>query len=121
MPIESEREIDRNGTGTDRDAERARWVAKYRASGLGLKQFAHSSGLKASQLHYWVYGPRPKRATEAVKPAFREVVIPGALSMVPAWSAEIMLPDGLRVRVSSGADVAWVGTLWDSLRRPCSP
>ncbi len=88
---------------------------------MGLKPFAHENGLKASQLHYWVYGPRPRRVTEAVKPAFREVVIPGPWSAAPAWSAEIMLPDGVSVRVSSGADVAWVGTLVDSLRRPCSP
>lgn len=113
--------FDRNGTETDRGAERARWVAEYRASGLGLKQFAHENGLKESQLHYWVYGAGQMRVAEAGKPVFREVVIPAAGSAAPAWSAEIALPDGLRVRLSPGADVAWVCTLVESLRRPCSP
>jgi len=113
--------FDRNGTETDRGAERARWVAEYRASGLGLKQFAHENGLKESQLHYWVYGAGRKRGADDAKPVFREVMIPSALSMAPAWSAEIALPDGLRVRLSPGADVAWVCTLVESLRRPCSP
>jgi hypothetical protein len=113
--------FNRNGAGTDRDAERARWVAEYRASGLGLKQFAQENALKAGQLHYWVYGAGQARVAEAGKPVFREVTIPAALSAAPAWGAEIALPDGLRVRLSPGADVAWVCTLVESLRRPCSP
>lgn len=113
--------FERNGTETDRCAERARWVAEYRASGLGLKQFAHENGLEANRLHYWVYGAGRRRAADAGKPVFQEVMIPAALSVAPAWSAEIALPDGLRVRLSPGADVAWVRTLVESLRRPCSP
>lgn len=113
--------FDRNETGADRGAERARWVAEYRASGLGLKQFARENGLKASQLHYWVYGAGRTRVAQAAKPIFREVEIPAALAMAPAWSAEIALPDGLRVRLGAGTDVAWVSTLVESLRRPCSP
>ena len=53
--------FDRNGAATDRGAERARWVADYRASGLGLKQLAHENGLKESQLRYWVCGGGRKR------------------------------------------------------------
>lgn len=113
--------FDGNGTGTDRGVERARWVAEYRASGLGLKQFAQENGLKASQLHYWVYGAGRTCVAQATKPVFREVMIPAALPMAPAWSAEIALPDGLRVRLSPGTDVAWVSSLVESLRRPCSP
>jgi transposase-like protein len=113
--------FDHNGTETDRGAERVRWVAEYRASGLGLKQFAHENGLKASQLHYWVYGAGRKRVAQDAKPVFREVLIPSALSMAPAWSAEIALPDGTRVLLSPGTDVAWVSTLVESLRQPCSP
>lgn len=110
-----------NEAGTDRGAERARWVAEYRASGMGLKRFAHENSLKASQLHYWVYGPRRAGVAEAAKPVFREVVIPAALSTASDWSAEIAMPDGLRVRLSPGTDVAWVSQLVESLRRPCSP
>jgi hypothetical protein len=98
-------------------------VAEYRASGLGLKQFAHENGLKTSQLHYWVYGSGRAPVAETAKPVFREVVIPApaALSSASAWSAEIAMPDGLRVRLSPGTDVAWVSQLVESLRRPCSP
>ena len=110
-----------NKAETDRGVERARWVAEYRASGMGLKLFAHENGLKVSQLHYWVYGPGRGRVVETAKPIFREVVIPPALSTASAWSAEIAMPDGLRVRLSPGTDVAWVSQLVESLRRPCSP
>jgi hypothetical protein len=44
-------------TGADRGAERTQWVAEYRASGLGLKQFAHENGMIGSQprlLGLWV-------------------------------------------------------------------
>jgi transposase-like protein len=104
-------------------AERARWVGRYRESGLGLKRFAAEHGLRPSQLHYWVYQSRPSGRESVVKAPgaeamFREYLLPRA----PAgdWGAEIALPDGTRLRLERGADPAWVRALLDPLRRPCS-
>ena len=112
--------LDANGKGADCGAARARWVAKYRASGVGLKRFARENGLEAGQLHYWVYGAGQARDA-AAKPLFREVRVGAPVPMTPAWSAEIVLAEGTRVRLSCGADVAWVSALVESLRQPCSP
>ena len=103
--------------------ERSRWVARYRASGLGLRAFAAEHGLGAGQLHYWVYGVRASAETEvkAAPPPFREVVLPGAWGSPGPWTAEIGLPDGTTVRLRSEADAAWAGRLVQALRRPCSP
>jgi hypothetical protein len=105
-------------------AERARWVGRYRESGLSLKRFAEEHGLRYPQLHYWIYGDRRRRRTarmeipKAGPPVFREYL----LSRPPAWEwgVEIALPDGTSLRVSRGADPAWVRALLDPLRRPCS-
>lgn len=105
----------------DRGAERARWVAEYRASGLGLKHFAAEHGLKAGQLHYWVYDGRKPRVVEAAAPVFREVMLPGVTEARITWNAEIVLPDGTIVRFDRGADVAGVSAVLGALRRPCSP
>lgn len=116
---------EQNGTGWAVSAvDRARWVERYRGSGLGLKRFAEEHGLRYSQLHYWIYGHRRRRRTpraeiaESGLPVFREYLLPRP----PAgeWGAEIALTDGTSLRVRSGADPLWAGALLDQLRRPCS-
>ncbi len=104
--------------------ERARWVRRYRESGVGLKRFAEQQGLRYSQLHYWIYGGQARaRRRTAVEPAgsgpvFRELIVPARSER--EWAAEISLPDGTRLRLGHGADPVWVGALLDQLRRPCS-
>jgi hypothetical protein len=114
--------VKRDGKGlqSDRDGERARWVDKYRISGLGLKRFAQRHGLSAGQLHYWVYGLKPATVSKSPLPVFREVRLPAATATPAPWSAEVGLPDGTTVRVVRGTDVAWTITLVEFLRRPCS-
>ena len=109
---------DRNGKLADRGAERARWVNKYRASGLGLSQFAQRHGLRLGQLHYWVYqSPKPP-LHKAPIPAFQEVRLPAAAVTSGTWSAEIGLPNGTTVRLARETGVEWAIALMDSLRRP---
>jgi hypothetical protein len=48
-------------------------VARYRASGLGLKRFAAEHSLAPGQLHYWVYAPGAVSQGTAVAPVFQEV------------------------------------------------
>lgn len=113
----------RNGNGleTDRGAERARWVAKYRASGMGLRRFANQHGLSAGQLHYWVYGGRKPRVWPDKAPMFGEVRL-AEMSPAPSpWTAEVVLPDSTTVRLGRGMEVTWAAALVECLRRPCSP
>ena len=102
-------------------AERAQWVQRYRESGLDLKRFADLHGLRAAQLHYWTYRSKAgSRSERRGAPIFREVTVPIDWKGTPRWAAEIGLPDGVAVRLSCGAEVAWASALVESLRRPCS-
>ena len=111
---------ERNGFPLDRDAERVRWVNKYRTSGMGLKQFAHRYGLKRGQLHYWVYQRSLRGAARMPAPTFQEVRLPIPTLSAGSWSAEIGLANGTTVRLARDADVVWAKALIDSLRGPCS-
>jgi hypothetical protein len=111
---------DRNEWELDRDGERARWVERYRASGLGLKRLARRYGLKAPQLHYWVYAGPQRRASQVAAPVFQEMRVPATLATPTVWGAEVGLVDGTTVRLGRGTDVAWALALVESLRRPCS-
>ena len=111
---------DRNGEQTGRGAERARWVERYRASGLGLKRFAQQQGLSPGRLHYWVYGASKPRVGQGSAPVFQEVRLAGAGFTPATWSAEVGLPDGTRVRLARGTDPGWMKALVECLRQPCS-
>ena len=101
------------------NGERARWVQRYRASGLGLKRFAAEHGLSAGKLHYWTY--RPDVSTAARNgPVFQEITALTPLKSECSWMAEIGFPDGTTVRLDGRAEVAWVKQLVESLRRSCS-
>lgn len=105
----------------DHGTERARWIKRYRASGMGLKQFAQQHGLRPGQLHYWVYQVPDQPTPPATGPAFQEVRLTAPASGAGAWSAEIGLPNGTTIRLAREAETAWAMALIDSLRRPCSP
>lgn len=111
---------ERNGFSLDRDAERVRWVKKYRTSGMGLKQFAHRHGLKPGQLHYWVYQTSKGVAARMPAPTFQEVRLPIPKLSAGSWSAEIGFGNGTTLRLAREADVVWAKALIDSLRGPCS-
>jgi len=103
-------------------------VKAYRASGLGLKQFARQEGIAPGRLHYWVYqkgrtkppklngASRPGRATA---PVFQEVRVGTILPEIVHWAAEVSLPDGPAVRFSATAGADWIGSVVQALRRPC--
>jgi len=106
--------------------EIANIVARYRASGLGLKAFALNEGLPPGRLHYWIYqkptgttGRRPSQATLAVAPGFQEVKLPSRPEWGHGWAAEIGLPGGLAVRFSASASAEWISSVVQALQRPC--
>ncbi|MBX3732417.1 MAG: hypothetical protein KF791_07455 [Verrucomicrobiae bacterium] len=108
-------------------AERQRWVQRYREGDLGLRRFAEVHGLRASQLHYWIYGGRgakSRKAADVLRPAepmFREVEWVRRSPPDPGggWDAEIAWRDGTCLRVRRDTDPAWIGALAQAIRRPC--
>ena len=102
-------------------------LARYRASGLGLKDFALQAGLSPGRLHYWVYqkpgartGRRPTQATAtAAAPVFQEIKLPCRPEWGGLWAAEVGLPGGLTVRFSASASAPWIGSVVQTLQRPC--
>ena len=102
-------------------------IARYRASGLGLKAFAREEGLPPGRLHYWVYqkaagvtGRRPSRPTSAATaPVFQEVKLASRPEWSCGWAAEVGLPGGIAVRFSASASAQWIGSVVQALKRPC--
>jgi hypothetical protein len=102
-------------------------LARYRASGLGLKAFALEAGLPPGRLHYWIYqksagaaGRRPARPTPAaITPVFQEVKLPSRPEWSCSWATEIGLPGGVAVRFSASASAEWIGSVVQALQRPC--
>ena len=100
-------------------------IARYRASGLGLKAFALKEGLPPGRLHYWIYqkpagalGPRAAKLTRAA-PGFQEFKLPSKPEWVCSWAAEVGLPGGMAVRFSASASAEWIGSVVQALQRPC--
>ena len=101
--------------------ERAKWVKRYRESGLGLKDFAAEHGLKAGRLHYWVYAAEPAPVAEAMAPVFREVRLAGSATATSVpWAAEVVLPSGIMLRLREGTEPGWAGALVGSVGSSCS-
>jgi hypothetical protein len=101
-------------------------IARYRASGLGLKAFALKEGLPPGRLHYWVYQkptgtdrPTTRLTSAAAAPVFREVQLPWPPEWGNGWAAEVGLPGGLAVRFSASASAAWIGSVVQALKQPC--
>ena len=102
-------------------------IARYRASGLGLKVFALREGLPPGRLHYWIYqkpawltGGRPiQPPPAAVVPVFQEVKLPSRPEWGCGWAAEVGLPGGIAVRFSASASAEWIGSVVQALQRPC--
>jgi hypothetical protein len=102
-------------------------IARYRASGLGLKAFALEAGLPLGRLHYWIYqkqsrvsgrrGAKPTRA--AVAPMFQEVKLPSRPQWGCSWAAEVSLPKGMAVRFSASTSAEWIRSVVQALQRPC--
>ena len=118
---------DRDRSCHSNSDEIAKVIARYRASGLGLKAFALEEGLPPGRLHYWIYqksagltGRRPSPPTPAAAaPVFQEVKLPSQPERGCGWAAEIGLPGGIAVRISTSASAEWIGSVVQALKRPC--
>jgi hypothetical protein len=107
--------------------EIAKVIARYQASGLGLKAFALEEGLPPGRLHYWIYQKsagltrrqpfRPRPAAAA--PVFQEVKLPYRPECGGDWAAEVVLAGGIAVRFSASASAEWLASVVQALQRPC--
>ena len=118
---------DRDPNFNESSNEIANLIARYRASGLGLKAFALEQGLPPGRLDYWIYqkssrvsGPRRAKPTPAfVAPVFPEVKLPSRPEWGCRWAAEVSLPKGLAVRFNANASAQWIGSVVQALQQPC--
>jgi len=102
-------------------------LARYRQSGLGVVQFAHEEGIPPGRLHYWIYQrgrtrrkePKEPRRVSLSKPMFQELKVATMLPAIDSWAAEVNLPSGLAVRFNQKATAEWIGSVVQTLRRPC--
>ena len=81
-------------------------------SGLSIARFCQPHGLSPSVFYAW---KRRRRQTATSPLAFREVSVSPFLSA--SWSAEVLLPSGVLLRVSPQADPRWIGQLLDQMSR----
>jgi hypothetical protein len=83
-----------NGQVQRSAAEWSGIIARYRQSGLGMKEFCAQEGLTLRTFEEWY---RRQRRSETRKGHFVEVKAPG----VPAspWAVEVEFPTGVRLRV----------------------
>ena len=99
-------------------------VKAYRASGLGVREFAGQHGISPGRLHYWIYQkrrphPRPPARAALVPAGFQEVRVAALWPGAETWAAEVGLANGLRVRFSPAATPGWIGLVVQALQRPC--
>lgn len=97
--------------------EKAAILDRYRASGLSQAKFATDEGIAVGTLIRWL---RVERENEADRPANSAVELGrlGSFGAPPAW-AEVVRPDGWRVRLSGVCDGQNLKDLFASLP-PCS-
>jgi hypothetical protein len=84
---------------------RAKWVARWRSSGLSGRAFAKSHGLEVSALYRWASEGRATAAAEVAAPTFAEVrVRDSAAASSGADAIEIVIGECV-VRVRPGVDL----------------
>src|SRR4051812_10513567 len=102
-------------------------VAAYRQSGQSLKEFALKRGMRAAQLHYWVYhkSEHAKPRSWSQKPpvdqtgVFQELKLETGSALLQSWAAEVNVARGVNARFSGTASPEWIGAVVQALQRPC--
>jgi transposase-like protein len=97
--------------------ERARVVAEYEGSGLTQRVFVGKHGLSLATLTNWLRAyRRDKPGGQEVN--FQPVDLSGMVGRAD-WAAEVVMADGLTLRLGAQASVAMAQTLLKVLRRSC--
>ena len=93
------------------EAERAKWVARWRASGVSCDRFARKHRLSSSTLYRWAQQSGDGDTAEGAG-GFAEVRVVGAMSVA---ALEVAHPSGCVVRVSGTVDQAQLSAVLRAL------
>ena len=93
---------------SNKRAQWTKWMRTWERSGQTRTAFCRSRGLNLPTFDYW------RRVLRATSTELVPVVVAGSSQVTPA--IEVVLPDGICVRVPAGCDVAQVGALVSVLR-----
>jgi len=101
-------------------AEVARWVSAYRASGQTQDKFAAGAGIKVGTLRAWIYKRRPPVSDDR-GPIAPVRIVGGARLPVTATRGAITVrwPQGIEVEMAIELDGAGVERLIRELLAPC--
>jgi transposase-like protein len=98
--------------------QRAEWVSLYHSSQLPQEQFAQQNGLKLGTLQRWLREERQRSSPSTAASAFQEVRLSSCLP-THAWTAEILLPNGVVVRLDAATTSSWMQSLLQALCKAC--
>jgi transposase-like protein len=98
--------------------QRAEWIALYRSTQLRQEQFAEQNGLKLGTFQRWLREERQRSSPSIAASAFQEVRLPPFLPR-HAWVAEVVLPNGVVVRLDVATTPSWMQSLLQVLRKAC--
>jgi len=96
--------------------ERAKWVARWRKSGLGGDRFASEHGLAAASLYRWAQ--QVEGSAGSVTGGFAEVRV---VSAVPGAASTLTVehPSGCVVHLSGAVDEVQLGAVLRALGSSC--
>ena len=98
--------------------QRAEWICLYHSSQLPQEQFAQQNGLKLGTLQRWLREEHQRSSSSTAASAFQEVRLSSCLP-ARTWAAEILLPNGVVVRLDAAATSSWMQSLLQVLRKAC--
>ena len=100
------------------EAERREYVRLSREGELTQSAFADRHGIKVCTLRRWIYQDRDRMAGSGDTGRFREISlsVPG-LGM--SGTVDILLGDGITVRLTGDRSPEFIGLVVSQLRRPC--
>jgi hypothetical protein len=98
--------------------QRGEWIARYRSTQLPQEQFARQHGLKLGTLQRWLREEHQRSSPSTAASAFQEVRLPSFLPS-GAWVAEILLPNGVVVRLGAASTSSWMQSLLQTLSKAC--
>ena len=101
--------------------ERGELIDQYLCSGLTQRAFVEKHSLGLATLTKWLREHRQSKnqsLTNKTTPDFQALDLSGVLAG-SNWAAEVVLSDGVTLRLSAGAGEAFTNHLLQTLRRAC--
>lgn len=103
-PLEIGKQDERGRRIAD-DAEKEKLLVAFAASGMTQRAFARREGINYFTFATWLRKKRLAAMVPMPKPTFVEVGVPAPQAPAPS-RLEVVLPDGVIIRGTQGAEVA---------------